>query len=223
MEPADVQAQLDALNRKLDLVLDEIALQRRHRQEMDDLKDDLMRVGKDLYRTAVDELEDMHDSLSTAELLHLGRKMLRNVGTITMVVDQLESLKDFLIDAAPLARESAIDFMQRLDEFDRKGYFAFLREAGNALDNVVTHFSPEDVKALGDNVVTILNTVKSLTQPDMLGALNNAVSVYKKLDIEVSGEVGYFALAKELRTPEMRRGLAFLMAFVKSLAEEKRE
>ena len=218
-----MQAQLDALNRKLDLVLDEIALQRKHRQEMDDLKDDLMRVGKDLYNTAVVELEDMHDSLSTAELLHLGKKMLRNVGTITMVVDQLESLKDFLIDAAPLARESAIDFMQRLDEFDRKGYFAFLREAGNALDNVVTHFSPEDVKALGDNVVTILNTVKSLTQPDMLGALNNAVSVYKKLDIEVSGEVGYFALAKELRTPEMRRGLAFLMAFVKSLAEEKRE
>jgi uncharacterized protein YjgD (DUF1641 family) len=223
MDPADVQAQLDAMNRKLDLVLDEIALQRRQRQETDDLKDDLMRVGRDVYRTAVDELEDMHDSLSTAELLHLGKKLLRNVGTITMVVDQLESLKDFLVDAAPLARESAIDFMQRLDKFDRKGYFAFLREAGNVLDSVVTHFSPEDVKALGDNVVTILNTVKNLTQPDMLGALNNAVSVYKKLDIEVSGDVSLFALAKELRTPEMRRGLAFLMAFVKSLAEERRE
>ena len=99
MAESDLQAQLDDLHRKLDVILAEIDLQRRHRQEMDDLKDDLMRVGRDVYRSAVVELEDMHDSLSTAEVLHLGKKMLRNVGIITSVVDQLESLKDFLVDA----------------------------------------------------------------------------------------------------------------------------
>ena len=218
MAESDLQAQLDDLHRKLDVILAEIDLQRRHRQEMDDLKDDLMRVGRDVYRSAVVELEDMHDSLSTAEVLHLGKKMLRNVGIITSVVDQLESLKDFLVDAAPLARESAIEFMQRLDEFDRKGYFVFLKETGAIIDKVVTSFTAEEVKALGDNVVTILGTMKNLTQPDMLHAINNAITVYKKLDIEVTGEVGLLGLVRELRTPEMRRGLAFLTAFVKSLA-----
>ncbi len=218
MDENDLRARLEAVDAKLDAVLEEIDRQRRHRQEIEDLKDDLMRVGKDVYRTAVVELESMHDSLSTVDLLYFGKRMLRNVGILTKVTEQLESLKDFLTDAAPLARESAIDLMGRLDELDRKGYFALAREFGRVLDTVVTSFSAEDVRALGDNVVTILNTVKSLTQPEMLAAINNAVSVYKKLDIEVAGEVSLLGLLRELRTPEMRRGLAFLVAFTKSLA-----
>ena len=36
-------------------------------------------------------------------------------------------------------------------------------------DRVVTEFTEEDVKALGDNVVTILNAVKEMTQPEVMG------------------------------------------------------
>ncbi len=79
----------------------------------------------------------------------------------------------------------------------------------------------EDVRALGDNAVTILNTVKSLTQPDMLNAINNAVSVYKKLDIEIEENVSYFQLFKRMNTPEMRNGIAFGIKFLKSLAEQQ--
>ena len=37
-----------------------------------------------------------------------------------------------------------------------RGYFEFIKESQNVVDKVVTSFSKEDVKALGDNVVTIL-------------------------------------------------------------------
>ena len=50
------------------------------------------------------------------------------------------------------------------------------------LDNIIAGFGKEDVKALADNVVTILNTVKSMTQPDMLEAMNNGVKVYRSMD-----------------------------------------
>ncbi len=129
--------------------------------------------------------------------------------------DQLESAKDFLEDASPLVRESIIDFMAKMDEFDRKGYFHFIKELQNVMDNVVTSFTVEDVKALGDNVVTILNTVKSLTQPDMLHSINNAVKVYNKLDIEIEENVSYFQLFKRMNTPEMRSGIAFGIKFLK--------
>ena len=36
MEQQTIQQQMDVLNRKLDLILEEIELQRRHRREMDD-------------------------------------------------------------------------------------------------------------------------------------------------------------------------------------------
>jgi uncharacterized protein YjgD (DUF1641 family) len=221
MEDITKQTQIDEINRKLDIVLEEIELQRKHRREMDDLKDDLMRVGNDLYATTVNELEEVSDYLQTGDVLHLGKKLLRNINTFNKMFDQLESAKDFIEDASPLVRESIIDFMAKMDEFDRKGYFRLMKEMENVIDNVVTSFKVEDVRALGDNVVTILNTVKSLTQPDMLNAINNAVSVYTKLDIEIEENVSYFQLFKRMNTPEMRNGIAFGIKFLKSLAEQQ--
>jgi uncharacterized protein YjgD (DUF1641 family) len=217
----NIQNQIDGINKKLDVILEEIELQRRHRREVEDLKEDLMRIGKDVYDTAVVEFEEIHDHLDTRDVLHLGKYLLRNVKTINKTIEQLESIKDFLTDSAPLARQSVIDFMSKLDEIDRKGYFEFIKELSSVADKVVTSFSKEDVENLGDNIVTILNTVKNLTQPDMLNAIDNAVGVYKNLDIEVSENVSLFSLMKELNSPELKRGLAFGIQFLKNLANKQ--
>jgi len=216
----NIQAQIDQINIKLDIILEEIELQKKRRLEVEDLKDDLMRVGKDLYQTAVEELDQIHDHVNTRDILHFGKYMLRNVNTISKVVQQLESTKDFLNDAAPLIREYIVDFMAKMDEFDRRGYFEFIKESQNIVDKVVISFSKEDVKALGDNIVTILNTIKNLTQPDMLQAINNALNVYKILDIEVGDKVSLFSILKEMNSPEVRKGLVFALRFLKSLAEQ---
>ena len=221
MEENKIQSQVNEINHKLDVILEEIELQKKHRREMDDLKNDLMRVGNDLYSTAVIELEEVHDYLQTGDIIHLGKKLLRNVKTLSKMFDQIESAGDFLQDVSPLARESVIDFMAKMDELDRKGYFQFLKEIQKVMDKVVTSFTVEDIKALGDNVVTILNTIKSLTQPDMLRAINNAVSVYQKLDIEIEKDVSYFQLMRRMNTPEMRSGIAFGIKFLKSLAGQQ--
>lgn len=221
MEEKNIQNQIDEINKKLDVILEEIELQRRHRREMEDLKDDLMRVGTDLYKTAVDELEELSDSFDTKDLLYLGKKLLRNVNTINRVVEQLESVNDFMKDFAPLSRDGIIDLMNKLDEYDRKGYFEFMKEGGRIVDNIVTSFKPEDARALADNIVTILETVRNLTQPDMLHSLNSAVNVYKNLDIEITEKVSFFGLLKELNTPEMKKGLAFAVQFLKNMANEQ--
>ncbi len=223
MEENKMQNQINEINRKLDVILEEIELQRRHRLEVEDLKDDLMRVGKDVYETTVEELEGVAEHINTGDILHLGKKLIRNVNNINGMFDQLESMNDLLRDISPISREVAIDFMQKLDEFDRKGYFDFMREIFRAMDNVVESFTVDDVRALGDNIVTILNTIKNLTQPDMLHAINNALSVYQKLDIEVDAEISYFTLIRRMNTPEMRRGLAFAIRFLKSMVEKPNE
>jgi len=218
MEEKNMQEQINAINNKLDIILEEIELQKRHRREIEDLKDDLTRVGNDLYKTAVVELEEVHDYFSTDDILHLGKKLLRNVNTISRVIEQMESIKDFFQDASPLSRESFIDIMDKLDEFDKKGYFAFIKELGNVADKVVSSFSVEDVKNLGDNIVTILNTIKALTQPDMLHSINNAVYVYKNLDIEITKKSSFFSLLKEINTVEFKNGMAFAIQFLKNVA-----
>ena len=221
MDDAALQSQIVEIQRKLDVIMEEIELQRRHRREMDDLKEDLMRVGKDLYQKTVTELEEVHDHLDTGDILFLTKKLLRNVRTMTAVLEQLESTRDFLQDFSPVARQLFLDLMGKLDELDRKGYFAFLKELSSVADRVVTSFTADDVRHLGDNVVTILNTVKRLTQPDMLHAINNAVVVYKNLDTSDTGDVSMFGLLRELNTPEARRGLAFTIRFLKSVAAQE--
>lgn len=218
METAVTQNQIDEINYKLNIILDEIELQKQHRRMMEDLKDDLYRVGKDLYQTAIVELEEVHDHLNTGDILHLGKKLLRNVNNLSRAFDQMESVRDFARDISPLVRESILDLMKKLDEFDRKGYFQFVKEIRKAMDNVVTNYSAEDVKLLGDNIVTILDTVKNLTQPDMLQAINNAVAVYKNIDVKVDEKVSLMSLMKELNSPEVRRGLAVGLKFLKNLA-----
>lgn len=219
MESQSIEIRIEEINKKLDFILEEIELQKKHRREMDDLKDDLMRVGKDIYDSAVVELEEVHDHLQTGDMLHLGKKLLRNVNNISKMFDQLESVRDFLGDTAPIFRQSTIDLMNLLDEFDKKGYFQFIKEVKGIADNIVNSFTSEDVKQLGDNIVTILNTVKNFTQPDMLEAINNAVSVYKNLNVEVEKDITLLHLIGELRKPEVKRGIAFSLNFLIKLSE----
>ncbi len=220
MVAEELDARIESIEQKLEVILQEIELQRAHRREMEDLKDDLMRVGKDFYQTAVVELDAVHDQFRAVDVIHLATKLMRNVDTIARTVDRLESFKDFLEDVSPLARESFISLMNRLDEFDRKGYFGFIKEMGRVGDKVVTSFTPEDVRNLGENIVAILNTVKRMTQPDVLHALNNAVTVYKKMDLQVEEDVSLLALLREMNTPEARRGLAFTLRVLKSIASQ---
>ena len=221
MEEKNLQMQIDEINRKLDIIVEEIELQKRHRREMEDLKEDLMRVGKDVYDSTILELEEVHDHIKTGDMLHLFKKILRNVNNITKTFEQLENFKDFIQNFAPVSRELFLDFMNKLNEYDKKGYFEFAKEFTKISDNVVTSFTVKDVKNFGDNIAAILDTIKNLTQPDMLHALNNAVNVYKNLDIEISEKVSIFSLMKELNTPEVKKGLSLGIKFLKNIAQSQ--
>lgn len=143
-----LDARIAALERKIDLVLDDVLEQQRRRREMEALKDDLMIVGRDLYQTAVVELDSIHDSFRTVDLLHLGKKLLRNVDVITQTIEKLESVKDFVEDAGPLARDAFRSLLQTLDDLDRQGAFTLLRDTRAAVEHARTAPEPSLVDLL---------------------------------------------------------------------------
>jgi uncharacterized protein YjgD (DUF1641 family) len=107
-----------------------------------------------------------------------------------------------------------------MNQFEQKGYFDFMRETMKIMDNIVTHFSIEDVKLLADNIVTILETVKSLTQPDMLKAINSGLVVYKSIEIEDVEEYSLWKALKAMNSKEMKKGLGFMITFLQNIARE---
>jgi uncharacterized protein YjgD (DUF1641 family) len=214
-----IQAQIDAINAKLDIVLEEIYAQREMRQSMLDLADDAYIIGKDVFKNTVIQLDKAGVELDTEALAGVGLKLIRNIGNISEFLEVLESVNDFIKDAGPIVHQVGLDTINKLHELEKRGYIDFFRELSKSLDNIVTNFKAEDVKALSDNIVFILETVRNLTQPDMLKAINNALAIYKNLDMENVEEYSVFKAFMELRKPEMKKGIGFIITFLKKLNE----
>lgn len=218
MENKNIQQQLETIQQQLAVITAEMEAQKRRRQELEELKADLSIIARDMFQAAVDELSEVAQHVDTGDVLHFLKKLLRNIRNLNKLMDRLESLSNFAEDALPLSKEMFQEWMERLDELDRKGYFEFFGEAIKIIDTIVTSFTVEDVRLLRENIASILLTIKNLTQPEMLATVNNALGFYRKMDIVVDKEVSFWQILKELRDPEMRRGIAFLIQFLKNMA-----
>lgn len=216
----NVQQQINEINQKLDLLLGYMNEQRLKSETIEDLVSDVSIISKDAFTSVVYELDKQGMEINVDDIKTLVYKLIRNVNNFSQVMDMFESVTDLLKDAGPIVNEVGIDFTNKLHEFEQKGYFDFFAELTKIMDNIVTSYSPEEVKALADNVVTILDTVKNLTQPDMLNAINNAVSIFKNLDTNNVQEYSLWKAFREMNTPEMKRGLGFIMTFMKNLSQE---
>jgi uncharacterized protein YjgD (DUF1641 family) len=215
----NIQTQIDDLNNKVDLILEYVNQQRLKSQAVDDLIADMSIVGKDMYDSAVAELDNRSIEIDPEDVKMIGLKLMRNVRNINAVLDTFESTADFLKDASPIMNEMIIDMIKKLHEFDQKGYFEFFTEAGNIIDNVVTHFSKEDVRLLAENIVPMLETVKSMTQPEMLKSIDNAVKIFSRMEVDSVPEYSIWKLMREMNKPEMKRAIGFMVTFMKSMSQ----
>jgi len=217
MPATDVQGQIDQLNGKLDLILDELAHQKRHRLEMQDLKDDLTIVAKDLYQTTVVELEEVSDHVKPGDLVFLLKKLLRNINNMSAAFDQLESARDFLADLTPITKEVYSSALVTLEDLERKGYFELARNAKGMADDAVGTVVEEDLEELRQNIPRLIRWTKSVTHPETLQAFETMVVALTRGEASERKDVSLFRLIKEMNSPEARRGLAAFVEFVKGL------
>lgn len=221
MSDKSIQPQLDEINQKLDLVLHYVNQQRLKSEAIEDLVTDVSIIGRDIFHDVVNELDNQNIELDIDEIKILIFKLIKNVGNFVTVLSAFESLNDFLKDAGPVANEVMIDVIKKMHEFEKKGYFEFIKELMNVFDNIITNYSGEDVRLLSANIVTIMDTIKNMTQPEMLSAMNNAVNIYKNLNPDDVEEYSMWKAFREMRTPEMKRGIGFIMLFLKNLSKEQ--
>ncbi len=209
--------QIAELNQKVDTILEYVNQQRLKSQAIDDLIGDASIIGKDVYDSTVKALDDHEVILDPDELRELGIRVAQNVGNFNVMLDTLGSAMDLMRDVGPIANEVIIDGTKKLHEFEQKSYFEFLREFGHIIDNIVTYYGVEDMRMLADNVVAILDTVKNLTQPDMLKSVDNAVKVFASLEMENIPEYSIFKVMREMNKPEMKKALGFFITFMQNM------
>jgi uncharacterized protein YjgD (DUF1641 family) len=206
----ELNQKIDLLTTQVQFLTEQARRAERERQERAELMHDMMPIVNDAFRLTVEQLEEVQEYVELDDLLRLLKRLLRNGRNIDKMLDQLESLMDLAQTIGPLtdsAFERATDLLQTAEH---KGYFGFARGGMQIADNVVTSFSEDDVRKLGDNVVLILNVVKDMTQPEIMSLIRNIVS---GVEDEVAKPVNTSlpALLGQMRDPNVRRGLALTM------------
>jgi len=219
METKILEKEIQDIHLKLDFITEQMKEYQQRQKEMSELKNDLSLIAKDVFNAAVDELEDVAPYFDSSDLMHLLKKLLRNTKNINRLLTQMESAEDLFSDLQPLGKQMFNQLMDTLNDLDKKGYFDFIRESIKIVDTVVTSFSIEDVRLLRENISSILLTVKSMTQPEMLSTIDNALGFFRKMDITVEKDISYFQIMKELKNPEVKQGMIFMLEFIKNMAK----
>ena len=127
-----------------------------------------------------------------------------------------QAYSELIGDLSPVASQGMASLSRGLAEADARGYVDFARSGMGVVDRVVTSFDQSDVEALGDNIVLILETLKEMTQPEVMEMLKSTVHQVQEAD-EPDQPPSLFALLRELRTVEARRGLYRLVVALQSL------
>jgi len=207
---------LDALSAQVAYLTEQARIAEQEREARSDLVDTAMPIAREAMDIVTRELEEVQEEIRMEDLLRLSKKLLRHVPQLEMLLDQLDSLSDLLETIGPISREMITKLTTLMEELDNKGYFAFARGGTRLIDNVVTSFTEEDVNRLGDNIVLILNTVKDMTQPEILSFVRNTLLLAEE---EVSKPVNtsLVSILRQMQDPDVRRGLALTLRVLRAI------
>jgi len=215
-----IQEQINEINRKLDLLIDELTIQRQNREAVNDLIDDVAVIGKDVFKNMVTQLDDAGIELDGEALGSLVMKLIRNIGSMGMVLETLESLNDLTKDMTPIVKQVGLDGIKKFNELEQKGYFEVIKQLGITIDTVMSRYSREDLRKLSDNLIPVTDTLMIIADPRVLEKINSITSTLRDINTQEIEEYSVWRMIREMRKPEVKKSIGFIMAFL-SIINEK--
>jgi uncharacterized protein YjgD (DUF1641 family) len=210
---------IDSLSMQVAFLSEQAKIQQRRQQEFDELKQDMIPIANHLIKLTINELAEIDPEFEIEDLIFLLKRVLRNVPLILTMFDRFEAIMGITDEVELLGKQVFSTAVERLDQMEREGYFGFAREGWGILERIVNEFSDEDVKALGENVVTILTTIRNMTQPEIMAMANNAIGAIQEVPPETKTP-SMLSLIRELSNPKTRRGMARMINLLQVLDEQ---
>jgi uncharacterized protein YjgD (DUF1641 family) len=211
--------EIESIHKKLDVLTEYVDAQHKRQQEFDELKQDVIPIANHMMKLSIDELAEIGTEFQVEDLFYLLKRLLRNTGMLMRLVDMLEAGMDLTEELKPIGLQAFSDMVETLDRLEREGYFTFMREGWGIIERIVQEFNEDDVRALGDNIVAILTTIRSMTQPDILSLADQAISALQPSAVEEK-DVSTLALLRELSDPKVRQGMSRMLNLLKVLADQ---
>jgi uncharacterized protein YjgD (DUF1641 family) len=217
-----IQEQIRDINRKLDLILDETSIQRQNREAVNDLVDDVAVIGKDAFKQMVTQLDDAGIELDSEALRCLIIRLIRNIRSMGMVLEILESFTDLAKDLTPIIKQIGLDGVQKFHELEQKGYFEILNQLGITMDSLLSRYSKEDLQRLSENLIPVADTLVNIADPNLMNKINAASTALKDINPEDIEEYSLWRLMRQMNKPEVRKSFGFIMAFLQNISKTER-
>jgi len=214
--PVDRLTQLEA---KIDLLTDRVLYlsaqaeeQARRRAVLEELVTEMSGLSGQAMALATRELETLTLTADLGDTVRLLRRFVEVAPVLERGLVVVAQLSELVADFMPLADDMMAAATDALAVADERGYFEFASAVMGVAREVMTNFSEDDVNQLGENVVAILEAVREITQPELLALAARMVDAVKNeqavVEIEVGDPPGMWSLVKQLRDPDVRRGMA---------------
>jgi uncharacterized protein YjgD (DUF1641 family) len=220
--PAPVGPETDrelllALTRKLDRLSGQVNHLYARTLAMEELKDELVHVARDALGALQVELGAMEHEFNTEEVVHLLRQLLRSTPRFIRLLEHLESLDSLSQELGPLSKEVLRDLVDRLSQWEERGYFQLAQGMVALIDRVAAHGSEQNLSGLLDRIEPLLETLERVTQPEVLALIRSAVAAVPTAAGPAPTGLGLWGLARASRDPDVRRGLAIAVQLLRQL------
>lgn len=204
MVDGNLQIQMDQINKKLDLITEEIYAQKSNRQSMEDLQADLTKISSSAIQVGTKKLEDISQYFSMDDLAYLTKKLLNNINNLTKLFEMMESMMDFYESFMPLTKEMMVTTEKGLDKIGKLGYFDLFKILKDRIDILMQTTSKEELTTLGNNIVAFLRAAKNTN-----------------LDFSTSNK-SIFYLIKETNSREMKGVISTLIQLINNFDKERK-
>jgi uncharacterized protein YjgD (DUF1641 family) len=190
------------------------------RAQWAELVETLVPVSRDVMDVTTRELTALESDVTIDDVTRFARTSARSIPQLTALMGQLGSVSELGGELTSISGAGVAKLTEVLQAAEDKGYFMFAREGAAIADRIVTTYSEDDVRALGDNVITIINAVKELTQPEVMALLNRTALTIQEVEETPMEPPSALALLKSMRDPQTRRGLARVLSMLHTVGAE---
>lgn len=162
-------------------------------------------------------MDAVKDTTKSPDLAALEAKVDKLTEHVELLVRRERQTAELFEESGPILKEVTNVAIERLSRLEARGYFTFGSELAKMVDTVVASYSQDDLQRLTESIVGILDTVKNVTQPDVLSVVNDAGEV-----IHNAGSyppIGVLGVMKATRDDDVQRGLAVGLEMLKHIGK----
>lgn len=192
------------------------------REQMLELKDDLLPLSNQAVHLFISELQEIEAGFTLEDLLVLIKQSARNVRNFVWMLKMMDNFIEFATDIEPLLKSAVPQMIEHLDVLERRGVFRIIKAMLDVRAKVADAYTPDDVEAIGDGAVALLGILKKFSDPQALAFMEKMAELPGHVDLQKAQKAGFFKMAAAGFDDEIKEGLGVVLELTKAMAKLKR-